>query len=132
MTGLFGFGTKEPKEIREKKKLLKKLVKSKDYEKALRIAEKLLEKKDNDQDVLFVVGSIHFLKGKFQKSIYFFDKALKIGSYDPEALLLKANAHYKLGQFNDSKSCCSKILEIDPKNKGVQKLLGKISSSNPN
>ena len=130
MTGLFGFGSKEPEEISEKRKQLKKLVKSKNYDKALRVGEEILEKKDNDHDVLFVIGSIHYLKGKYQKSISYFEKTLKIGSYDPEALLLKANAHYKLDQISDAKSCCSKILEIDPKNKGVKELLQKISESN--
>ena len=120
MTGLFGFGSKESKTIREKKAKLKKLVKSKNYEKAIQIGEKILEEKENEHDVLFILGSIHYLKGKYQKSIFYFEKTLKIATYDPEALLLKANAHYKLGQISSSKSCCSKILEIDPKNKEFQ------------
>ena len=120
-------GAKEPKEIREKKTQLKKYVKAKNYEKALKIGEQILEKNENDHDVQFVVGSIHYLRGKYQKSLSYFDRILKIASYDPESLLLKANAHYKLGQISESKSCCSKILEIDPKNKSVHELLQKIS-----
>ena len=122
MTGLFGFGSKEPKELQEKRNQLKKMVKSKNYEKALRIGEEILEKKENDHDVLFVLGSIFFLKGKYQKSITYFEKTLKIGSYDPEALLLKANSHFKLGEIKNTKFCCEKIEEIDPKNKGLLEL----------
>ena len=129
MTGLFGWGSKESKEIREKKAQLKKFVKAKNYDQALKVGDKILEKRENDHDVIFVIGSIHYMRGQYLKSISYFDRALKIGSYDPEALLLKANAHYKLGQISESKSCCEKIKEIDPKNKGVQELYEKISKS---
>jgi hypothetical protein len=54
---------------------------------------------------------------------------LQTSSYDPEALLLKAKSHYSLKQFSESKTCCEKIQEIDPKNKEVSELLKKISNN---
>ena len=115
--------------LREKKSELKKLVKIKNYDKALGIGEKILEKNPDDLDVLFILGGIHFMRKKYLKSISYFDKVLDVSSYDPEALLLKANALFELGQNEDALAHCNKIKEIDPKNKGVNDLLKKISGN---
>lgn len=122
--GLFSRGTKDPtkKKAIELKKDLRKLVKQKKYSDALKIGNKILEKTPHDNDVLFIVGGIYYMQDKFKTAISYFDKALDIGEYDTQVLLLKANAHFHLGETSKSKSCCDKILEIDPKNKGVKEL----------
>lgn len=122
--GLFSRGTKDPtkKKAIELKKDLRKLVKQKKYSDALKIGNKVLEKTPHDNDVLFIVGGIYYMQDKFKTAISYFDKALDIGEYDTQVLLLKANAHFYLGETSKSKSCCEKILEIDPKNKGVKEL----------
>ena len=127
MTGLFHKSI-EQKEIIKRKKELKTLVKDKQYDKVLQIGSELLEKRPDDLDVLFIVGSIHYMRGKHKTSISYFDKILDISSYDPETLLLKANALFELGQYNESIKCCNKIQEIDPKNKAVLELLSKINA----
>lgn len=127
MTGLFHKSI-EQKEIIKRKKELKALVKDKQYDKVLQIGSELLEKRPDDLDVLFIVGSIHYMRGKHKTSISYFDKILDISSYDPETLLLKANALFELGQYRESIACCSKIQEIDPKNKTVLELLSKINT----
>lgn len=127
MTGLFHKSI-EQKEIIKRKKELKELVKAKQYDKVLQIGSELLEKRPDDLDVLFIVGSIHYMRGKHKTSISYFDKILDISSYDPETLLLKANALFELGQYRESITCCSKIQEIDPKNKTVLELLSKINA----
>ena len=128
MVGLFGIGTKNEKTkyLRTKKTELKKLVKDKKYDKVLKVGSEILENNPNDLDVLFVLGGLHYMKGKFSKAISFFDKVLEISEFDPETLLLKANSHYNLGQYKKSLISCEKIKEIDPKNKGVSELLAKI------
>ncbi len=134
MVGLFGKGSKNEKTkyLRSKKSELKKLVKDKKYDKVLKVGSEILEKNPHDLDVLFVLGGLHYMKGKFSKAISFFDKVLEISEFDPDALLLKANSHYKLGQHKKSLICCEKIKEIDPKNKGVSELLAKISKNSDN
>ena len=134
MTGLFGKGSKNEKTkyLRSRKSELKKLVKDKKYDKVLKIGSEILEKSPHDLDVLFVLGGLHYMKGKFSKAISFFDKVLEISEFDPDALLLKANSYYKLGQHKKSLICCEKIKEIDPKNKGVSELLAKISKNSDN
>lgn len=130
MVGLFGKSVKNEtkKLIRDKKKQLKKLVKEKNYNKVLKTGSEILEKIPDDIDVLFIIGGVYYMQGKFTKAISCFDKVLSIGSYDTEALLLKANALVNLRKFAEAESCCNKIIEIDPKNKTVKELLQKISN----
>jgi len=128
LAGLFGKGSKnkDTKYLRSKKSELKKLVKEKKYPGVLKVGSEILEKNPDDLDVLFVLGGLHYMNGKHSKAISYFDKVLETSTFDPEALLLKANCHFKLEQYKESISCCEKIKEVDPKNKGVVELLEKI------
>jgi len=127
---LFG---KKPKnnEVKtsQKKKELRKLVKQKQYDAALKIGSEILQKTPYENDVLFIVGGIHYMKNKHKTAISYFDKALEIATLDTEVLILKANSHYNLGENKQAILCCNKIKEIDPKNKAVAELLSKIESS---
>ena len=131
MFGLFGKGSKNSgnKEIKNKKKELRKLVKEKKYDSALKSGLELLKKLPHENDVLFIIGSIYYMKKKYPTAISYFDKSLEIGEYDIEALLLKANSHFQLRQFKKATYCCDKIRELDPKNKVVADLLSKIESA---
>ena len=128
--GLFG---KNPKnsEIKpsQKKKELRKLVKQKQYDAALKIGSEILQKIPQENDVLFIVGGIYYMKNKYRSAISYFEKALEIGTYDTDVLILKANSHYHLGEHKQAIQCCEKIKEIDPKNKAVSELLSKIESA---
>ena len=128
MTGLFNKTPKDPaqKDNLEKKKQLRKLVKNKEYQKALQIGETYLNKVPHDHDVLFIIGSIYYMKKKYKIALSYFDRALDIGEYDVDALLLKAHSHYFLGEKKHAKQCCTKILQVDERNKGVKELVKKL------
>jgi len=130
MTGLFG-RSKSPleKKIKERKKELRKLVKQKQYDDALKVGNEILEKNPHDQDVLFIVGGIYYMENKLKSAISFFDKSLEIAEFDSEVLLVKANAHFRLGELEKSKQCCEKIQEIDSKNKAVKEMLERIENT---
>jgi len=130
MTGLFG-RAKSPleKKVKESKKELRKLVKQKQYDDALKVGNEILEKNPHDQDVLFIVGGIYYMENKLKSAISFFDKSLEIAEFDSEVLLVKANAHFRLGELEKSKQSCEKIQEIDSKNKAVKELLEKIENT---
>ena len=130
LVGLFRRSPKDPEKKKnlEKIKELKKLVKEKKYDAALKHATKYLEKIPNDHDVLFIVGGIFYMKKKYKTAISYFERALEIGSYDIDVLLLKAYSHQKLGQNKRAIHCCEKIQEIDPKNKTVSELLIQLNS----
>lgn len=128
--GFFGKKSSEKKKISEKKKQLRKLVKQKQYDKALKVGNEILEKNPHEQDVLFIVGGIYYMKDKLKTAISHFDRSLEIAKFDTEVLLLKASAHFRLGELSKAKESCQKIQEIDSKNKAVKELLEKIQSSN--
>ena len=130
MVGLFG-RSKAPleKKVKERKKELRKLVKQKQYEKALKVGNEILEKNPYDQDILFIVGGIYYMENKLKTAISHFDRSLEIALFDTELWLLKANAHFRLGELSQVKQCCEKIQEIDPKNKAVKELLEKIENT---
>lgn len=130
---LVGFFKKSPQQIERKKailrkKELKKLVKEKKYDKVLKVGTEILEKIPEENDVLFIMGGIYYMKNRYKTAIEFFDRALKMTSYDPEILILKANSLLKIGKLEEAILCCKKIQEFDPKNIAVTKLLEKINS----
>ena len=130
MIGLFRKNSNgKSKKLRDKKKELKKLAKAKKYDQVFKIGTEILETNPDDLDVLFILGGIYYMRGKYEKSIQYFEKVLSVSSYDLEALLLKGNALFNLKKFEEAKSCCNKIKEIDQKNQGVSDLLEKISKS---
>ena len=128
MVGLFSKNS-EIKQISQKKKELRKLVKQKQYDAALKMGSEILQKIPEENDVLFIVGGIHYMKNQYKTAISYFDKSLKIATFDTEVLLLKANSHYYLGEHKQAIQCCNKIREIDPNNKAVSELLSKIEST---
>ncbi len=129
MTGLFSRAPKDPQKKKNAQKLkqIKKLVKEKRYDEALKLGTEYLEKVPNHHDILFTVGGIYYLKNKHKTAISYFDKALEIGTYDIDVLLLKAYSHQKLGEPKPAIKCCEKIKEIDPKNRSVSALLDKLN-----
>ena len=128
MVGLFSKNPKEPKEKNtlQKRKELRKLVKKKQHDDALKLGLEILQKAPYEQNVLFIVGGIYYMKNQYQTAMPYFERALDIGAYDVEVLTLKANSHYFLGEPKKALVCCEKIKEIDPKNKAVAELLSKI------
>jgi len=134
LVGLFGLGSKDPekKNISKKKKELRKLVKAKKYDSALRIGSEILKKNPQENDILFIMGGIYYMKTKYRTAISYFEKSLEIATHDVEVLILNANSYFKLGNFKQAIGCCNTIKEIDPKNKAVAELLEKIESAKNN
>ncbi|MFQ5440183.1 MAG: tetratricopeptide repeat protein [Nitrosopumilaceae archaeon] len=134
MVGLFGLGSKDPKKkgISKKKKELRKLVKEKKYDSALRIGSQILKDNPDENDVLFIIGGIYYLKGKYRTAISYFEKSLEIATHDVEVLILNATSHFRLSNFTKAIHFCNIIKEIDPKNKDVKELLEKIDSAKNN
>ena len=134
LVGLFGLGSKDPekKNISKKKKELRKLVKAKKYDSALSIGSEILKKNPQENDVLFIMGGIYYMKTKYRTAISYFEKSLEIATHDVEVLILNANSYFRLGNFKQAIGCCNTIKEIDPKNKAVAELLEKIESAKNN
>ena len=102
--GLDYLGSKDPgkKNISKKKKELRKLVKEKKYDSALRIGSEILKKNPDENDVLFIIGGIYYMKGKYRTAISHFEKSLEIATHDVEVLILNANSYFRLGNFKQA------------------------------
>lgn len=110
------FGDPQKKKNVQKFKEIKKLIKKKDYNAALKVGVQYLNSVPENHDVLFIVGSIHYMKKRHKMAIPYFERALQIGRYDTEVLLLKGRCHKRLGETGKAKRCWQDILEVDPKN----------------
>ncbi len=113
---LFGGGDPQKKKNVQKIKEIKKLIKKRDYDEALNVGIKYLHNVPENPDVLFIVGSIYYMKNKHKSAVPYFEKALQIGRYDTEVLLLKGRCHKRLGETKKANNCWQDILEVDPKN----------------
>ena len=113
MTGLF---KKNPR------RHLRKLVKQKKYDEALLYGHEIEKKLEHDPDIAFIIGTIYFIKGNVQKTLFYMDKTLEIGEYDIDALSIKASVYIHQKNKTKAKLCCDKIREIDPKNKTLQEI----------
>ena len=126
MTGLFGRAPNSRNT--DKIKQVRRLVKEKRYDEALRTGLEYLQSVPHNHDVLFIVGGIYYMKGQYRSALVHLNHASEIGSYDVDVLLLKANAHLVLGEKKTTRMCCERILEVDEKNKGAKEILEKLGS----
>ena len=113
MTGLF---KKNPR------RYLRKLVKDKKYDEALTYGHEIEKNLEHDPDIAFIIGTIYFIKGNVEKTLFYMDKTLDIGEYDVDALSIKASIHLHQKNKSKAKECCDKIREIDPKNKTLREI----------
>ncbi|CAI9832303.1 TPR repeat-containing protein [Nitrosopumilaceae archaeon] len=122
--GLFGGrgGSENAAMLRE----FKGLAAAKKYRGALEAGRRYLERVPHNHDVLFTMGGIHYVGGRYRDALSYLDRALEIGSYDTEALILKAYSHERLGEPAEASACCEKIREVDPGNAAAAELLGRL------
>ena len=101
---------------------LRKLVKQKKYDDALKYGHDIEKTLEHDPDIAFILGTIYFIKGNSQKTLYYMDKTLEIGEYDIDALSIKASVHIHQKNTTKAEQSCEKIREIDSKNKSLQEI----------
>lgn len=122
--GLFG-GDPQKKENVRMVKEVRRMVKDKRYDQALKTGIAYLNRVPENHDILFIVGGIYYMQKRYTSALPYFERALKIGRYDTEVLALKAQCHRRLGQNSRAEECWRDILEVDPKNAEAQDMLGR-------
>ena len=113
MTGLFK---------NNPRRKLRKLVKEQKYDEALKYGHEIEKTLEHDPDISFIIGTIYFILGKAEKTIFYMDKTLDIGQYDIDALSIKASVFLNQKNKSGAKECCEKIRDIDPKNKALKEI----------
>lgn len=122
--GLFGGDPQKKKNVRMVKEV-RRMVKDKRYDQALKTGIAYLNRVPENHDILFIVGGIYYMQKRYASALPYFERALKIGRYDTEVLALKAQCHRRLGQNSRAEECWRDILEVDPKNAEAQDMLGR-------
>ena len=93
-----------------------KLIKSKEYSKALNYFLGLKKKNINNTTIYFYLGLIYFEFNKFSKSIFYYNKFLKKEPKSEAGLLNLAIAKQAIGQVEAAKELYLKIININSLN----------------
>ena len=101
---------------------LRKLVKEKKYDDALKYGHEIEKTLEHDPDISFIIGTIYFILGNAEKTILYMDKTLEIGQYDIDALSIKASVFLNQKNKSGARKCCETIRDIDPKNKALKEI----------
>lgn len=94
-----------------------------DYKEAIEFGESIEKKHQDDPDFLFIMGSIYYILEDAKIALYYFDRVLDLRQNDVEALLFKAEIHVFLKEKEQAKSCCNKVLGVEPDNKRALEIL---------
>ena len=109
--------------FRHPKRRIKKLLADGEYDEAITFGRNLEPKYADDHDFMFIMGSAFFIVEDTRQALQYFERALELDDSDVETLTLKADVHWSLGQKKEVVDCCSRILEIEPKNsKAIDRL----------
>lgn len=101
---------------------LRKLIKQKKYDEALKYGHEIEKKIEYDPDIAFIIGTVYFMKGNEKETLSYMNKTLDIGEYDIDALSIKASVYLHQKNKIKANECCEKICEIDPKNKILKQI----------
>ena len=101
---------------------LRKLIKQKKYDEALKYGHDIEKNLEHEPDVAFIIGTVYFMKGDVKNTLSYMNKTLEVGEYDIDALSIKASVYLHLKKNAQVKECCEKIKEIDPKNKALKEI----------
>ncbi len=93
-----------------------KLIKNKDYIKALDLFLKLEKKEVNNDSIFFYLGLIYFELNKFNESIFYYSKFLKRKPKSEAGLLNLALAKQAVGKLESAKELYLKIVNINKHN----------------
>jgi len=93
-----------------------RLVKIKEFAKALKIFQNLELNNIKDKRILFYLGLIYFELNNYQKSIDYYNKYLKVEPNSIGALLNLAIVKQSVGDLDEAKKIYQKIIKLDKNN----------------
>ncbi len=98
------------------KRRLKKLLRDGEYNEAVAFGKSLESKYSDDADFMFIMGSVYFIVDDAERALPYFEKAFQLNKNDVELLTLKTNVHLALQQKDEALECCTRIIDLEPKN----------------
>ncbi len=114
--------------FRYPKRRLKKLIREGEYVEAIEFANSLESKFSNDPDFMFIMGGLYVILEEPKKALPYYEKAFQLDNNDVETLKIKTDIHLALQQKDEAIDCCTRILELEPKNNKAQELLEELEN----
>ncbi|MBS3923023.1 MAG: tetratricopeptide repeat protein [Nitrosarchaeum sp.] len=107
------------------------LINNLQYDKALKILDKIISMDENNIQALSNKGAILLKLKNYDESIKYFDRVLKIKPNSVESLNNKGIALYELGNYSDSSLSFYESAKIDPENQITKDNLERIMEKIP-
>ena len=93
-----------------------KLIKNKDYKKALNFFLNIKKKEVKNTNIFFYLGLIYFELNKFNKSIFYYSEFLKRNPQSETGLLNLALTKQAIGELASARKLYMKIININKNN----------------
>ncbi len=90
------------------------------FEKGAVIMQQLLQRKPNDQELLYNIGDAYFKNGKYQEAIDYWDRILAIDKKNANALYMIGLAYQKKGEKQKGMQLCDQAIQMDPSLKNLR------------
>ena len=97
---------------------INKLMKAKQYNKALALLEKL-DKRNSDEFTTKWIGQISLENGNHKKAVEYLEKYLVFSDSDPQVLYNIAGAYYYTGQYEKALNAIRKCINLAPQNRAA-------------
>jgi len=114
--------------FRYPKRRLKKLIREGEYVEAIEFGNSLESKFSDDPDFMFIMGGVYVILEDPKKALPYYEKAVQLDNTDVETLKIKTDVHLTLQQKDKAIECCTRILELEPKNYEAKELLEELEN----
>ncbi|MGM0381239.1 MAG: tetratricopeptide repeat protein [bacterium] len=91
-----------------------------DYERAIDLLEKRLEKNSDQPAVLFNLGSLHYRLENFREARNYYRRAVELKPDDVQGRKYLGASYYQLGEWDMAIQEFERVLELDPRQEEVR------------
>jgi tetratricopeptide (TPR) repeat protein len=98
------------------------------HARVIELLEPLYREVKDRFEVLAPLGEAYFREQRFEEAAEVLERVVALRRPDPSVLNMLANAVYRLGNRERAQELLEKSLELDPNQKGVEEILGKIKA----
>lgn len=103
-----------------------KLVREKDYEKAMNTVYELIVKDSKDAEAYSVMSYIYAKSGRYNKAAGYSRRALELDPFQSLPLIVQATVNFQTSQFENALDLARRALIINPKASMAYKVIGEV------
>lgn len=92
----------------------------KNYDKGLALLQEILQRKPQDQELLYNVADAYYRIGKYDDAINYWDKVLALDKKNANSLYMIGLSYQKKGEKEKGQQLCDKAIEMDPSLKNLK------------